>query len=294
MKKSDETRREAVQALLGLGLTRERAEFRVPSDEELAQLLEPQASEPLDATRKAQIMDAIANDPETFRRWAAFVETAEIADIGHFAPGTEPEQAVEPPARASMLSRFREFISDHMRGLMATGGTAGIAMALVLSMPGGMDSKVSGLYDDYGSHWDSLPETVELVRGADDTESPPLSPADQRLKDGLEAGLAALGSHFSLRQLNPSNTDTSSLSEPLSESLLTLGEVAAITYFKCYLGAEPGFFDDSLKLMEELAPALRVANNETADSLMHQLDRPGKAETKVCRLSKAAVERVSG
>ena len=298
MTRSQDTSRETAEALLALGVTREQAAFIPPSDEELAQLLDPQGSASLDATRKAQIMDAIANDPDAFSRWMGMVEIAETLQLGNFSPATSSaaDQAEAQQRNASVIARLSNFVAEHVRSIFATGGAVGVAVALgvVFMLPVGMDSKVSGLYDRYGSSWSTQPQQLDLIRGGTDAPAAILTEADQRLKDGVEAGLALLGPDFQLRNLNRgSTTDTSNLDGELSDALYALGQVAAISHFKCYLGAEKAYYQASWDLIEEFKPVLKTSTDETSLALSKTLERRGSPETQVCRVSKQVVERVS-
>lgn len=280
------------QALLALGLTREHADFRVPADEELARLLDPQSA-PLDDTRKAQIMDAIANDPATFARWMSLVDAAETLEIGHFSP--ETVQAPVAASKPSMFARLGAALSNNLRAVLATGGATAMAMglAIVFMLPVGMDSRVSGLYDDFGQQWASKPEKLDMIRGGE-RAAQPLSAEDQRLQQGVLAGQQRLGEEFKVRNLNMrSTTDTSQLDDALSESLFRMGQVAAISHFKCLLGADDTYFEASWTLINELVPALREADDATSQALVKAIDRQGSAETQVCRVAKATVARVT-
>lgn len=281
------------QALLALGLTREKADFRVPSDEELAQLLDPEQS-PMEATRKAQVMDAIANDPATFSRWMALVDTAETLELGPFslAAHATAQRADQAP---SLISRLRRALSDNLRAVLATGGAAAMAMglALVFLLPVGMDSRVTRLYDDFGTQWSTRPEQLDVIRGGQ-RAAETLSAVDQRLQQGVVAGQARLGEDFAIRNLNTTSaTDTSALPDSVSESLFMLGQVAAISHFKCALGADERYFDESWALILALSPALMTQDDATTQTLAKILAREGKAETQVCRVSKAVIARVT-
>ncbi len=295
MTSHDDHAQDTAKAMLALGLSRDQADFRVPSDEELAQMLDPQAKSGLDATRQAQIMDAIANDPATFSRWMAAVEMAETLGIGNFAADAAFEKEETRSSETTLFSRIASFVSEHLGGVMATGGAAAMAMglAIVFMLPVGMDSQVSRLYDDYGNQWTDKPQQLDMIRGAESADSQ-LSAADQRLQQGIQAGLERLGEDFRIRNLNTaSNTDTTELDAELNESLYALGQIAAMSHFKCSLGAEEAYYETSWRLINELALTLRKADNESAKALTKVIDRQGKAETQVCRVSKAVVARVT-
>lgn len=288
-----EKSRNAAEALLALGITRDKAKFLPPSEEELAQMLDAETSQALDPTRKAQIMDAIANDPDTFARWMNAVEMAETLQVGNFATNAHFEIARE--ARPSLLSRFSAFFSEHVRAVMATGGAGvAVAFAVVLMLPVGMDSQVSRLYDDFGGQWASQPQQLDVIRGAKSQSAAALSIQDQRLKEGVEAGLTLLGDDFRIRQLNPhSDTDTGALEPELSQSLYALGQIAAISHFKCFLGAEKDYYAASWALIQDLEPAIQAASDVTSKALAKTLSRKAGAETQVCRISKQVIGRVS-
>ncbi|MDX1452597.1 MAG: hypothetical protein R3183_08555 [Oleiphilaceae bacterium] len=286
---------DTAKAMLALGMSREQGEFRVPSNEELAMLLDPQSKEQLDATRRAQIMDAIANDPDTFSRWMAAVETAETLEIGHFATDVVMASQKQTDNEPALISRLLNFVSDHLKAVLATGGATAMAMglAIVFLVPTGMDSQVSRLYDDYGSTWASKPEIIDVIRGGEQ-DSSALSAPDQRLQQGVAAGLKRLGEGFDIRNLNiTSRTDVSELAPSLSESLFALGQIAAMSHFKCSLGAADAYYAESWKLINELAPAIRTADDETSKAISKVLDRQGKAETQVCRVGKLVISRVT-
>ncbi|TNC81022.1 MAG: hypothetical protein C9356_10495 [Oleiphilus sp.] len=288
-----EDARKAAEALLALGMTREQAKFLPPSEEEMAQLLDSEAAQALDPTRKAQIMDAIANDPETFSRWMNAVDMAKTLQVGNFAENVSFETSSERPT--TLVSRIGQFLAEHVRAVMATGGAGvAVAFAVVLMLPVGMDSQVSRLYDDFGGQWAAQPQKLDVIRSGKTQQQAALSIPDQRLKEGVEAGLAMLGEDFRITQLNQSSvTDTSSLETELSESLFALGQIAAISHFKCFLGAEKDYYSASWALIQDLAPAIKAGSDETSKALAKTLDRKGSAETQVCRIGKQVVARVS-
>lgn len=291
--------REAAQALLALGLTREQAEFHVPSDEELARLIEQNTSEPLDSTRKAQIMDAIANDPATFERWMGLVETAHTLELGNFAADAAHVESSSTSVNEdspSLLSQFVSFIGDHVRGLMAAGGAMGMAaVALVFLLPVGMDSRVSGLYDDYGQQWDSQPEQLDVIRGGKSTTVAELSVEDSQLKSGIQAGLALLGSDFRIRGIDETVSDapTDSIDSDKAFALNAIGQIAAISHFKCSLGASDEYYRKAWDAIQAFAPEFETADDDTSKALSKTIKRQGNAETQVCRVSKVVVARVA-
>jgi len=289
--------REAAQALLALGLTREQAKFHEPSDEELACLIEQNTNAPLDSTRKAQIMDAIANDPATFERWMGLVETAQTLELGNFAADAASAKVQATSAsEASPLSQFISFIGDHVRGLMAAGGAMGMAaVALVFLLPVGMDSRVSGLYDDYGQQWDSRPEQLDVIRGGNSTTVAELSVEDNLLKSGIQAGLALLGSDFRIRGIDETLSDmpTDSISSDKAFALNAIGQIAAISHFKCSLGASDEYYRKAWDAIQAFSPEFEKADDDTSKALSKTINRQGKAETQVCRVSKVVVGRVA-
>jgi hypothetical protein len=243
--------REAAQALLALGLTREQAEFHVPSDEELARLIEQNTSEPLDSTRKAQIMDAIANDPATFERWMGLVETAHTLELGNFAADAAHVESSSTSVNEdspSLLSQFVSFIGDHVRGLMAAGGAVA-----------------------------------------------ELSVEDSQLKSGIQAGLALLGSDFRIRGIDETVSDapTDSIDSDKAFALNAIGQIAAISHFKCSLGASDEYYRKAWDAIQAFAPEFETADDDTSKALSKTIKRQGNAETQVCRVSKVVVARVA-
>lgn len=291
--------KEAAQALLALGLTRERAQFHAPSDEELARLIEHNTREPLDSTRKAQIMDAVANDPATFERWMGLVETAQTLEFGAFAAdatlaSSAPEHATQ--AKPSGLSLLISFIGEHLRGVMAAGGAMGMAaLALVFLLPVGIDSRVTGLYEDYGQQWRSQPQQLDVIRSGKSTTTKTLSDEDLSLRAGLQTGLAMLGPDFRIRGIDETLNETAadSLDSDKAFALNAIGQIAAISHFKCSIGENEEYYAKAWEAILAFSPEFEKATDEASMALIKTINRQGKPETQVCRVSKVVVERLA-
>lgn len=286
------------RAILALGLSRESLAYTPPSDEELASLLEAGAVTDgagsnnvggLDSTRKAQIMDAIANDADTFSRWMSLVDAAETLELAGFS-----NEKVATKNTQSSVSAIKAFFTNPFKGLATAGGglVAASALMLLVTTSDDFSSQVDQLYGDYGQEWSSRPADKNALRSVTSTFKKSLSAEDSALHAGVKQGLDRLGDDFILPNLA---ADKSLSSDEAAEKadLLTAGQIAAISHFKCSLEGNPEFFNQTLSMLEKLQPNLLEAGDETSKSLSASFARSGDAETKVCRFSKAVISRVT-
>lgn len=284
-------------ALLALAVSRESAAYAPPSDEELAILLESgiTGDSAMDATRKAQIMDGIANDSATFSRWMLLVEAAETLELAGFA---EVSTALASSSSSnSILSKLKSFFSNPMRGFATAGGSLVAASALVLmvSTTDQYDTQLDELYGDYGSQWQSSPAPQSTTRSVGGALKKALSIEDLLLREGVVDGLNKLGPQFVISHLSSADSDNWSddIDRDLEVTLDAVGQIAAISFYKCSLGAEAGYFDQTLSLLLNLQPTLAKATDQTSQAISKSLQRSGDAETKVCRVSKLIIARVT-
>jgi len=313
-------------ALLALGLSRETPAYTEPSEEELACLLEAGLEAKnipgIDATRKAQILDAIANDPITFSRWMTLVEAAETLAIAGFSP--EASAAIESLAAKerpenSVISWLKSLFANPLRGFATAGGSlvAASALMLMVTTTGDYQSQVDKLYGEHGAQWHSLPAEQTSTRSVTSTLKKPLSNEELALLGGVSDGLNNLGEKFSIVNLAHSASpltkqdaspltkqDASPLTkqdashsteidDELRDALNALGQIAALGHFKCSLGASDEYFSASMALVEKLQPSFEIGADETSLAIRNNLARAGDAETRICRLSKLVIERVS-
>lgn len=280
-------------ALLALAISRESTTYASPSDEELAMLLESGASgdSAMGATRKAQIMDCIANDPVIFDRWMGLVEAAETLELAGFAAvlAASPE--------SSFISRVKSFFSNPLKGFAAAGGSmvAASALMFMVSTTDQFDAELDRLYGDYGTQWQSSPVRQSTTRSVSGVLKKALSIEDLVLREGVVGGLEKLGPNFAINNLASADSDnwSNNIDRELENVLDVLGQLAAISYYKCSLGAEAGYFDQTVSIISHLQPTLTQAADQTSQAISANLQRSGDAETKVCRLSKLVIERVT-
>lgn len=298
----NDSRSDKAAALLALGLSREPAAFDRPSDEELAQLLEAEAGvAPMDSTRRAQIMDSIANDAETFARWMALVESAETLGLAGFAASSEARAREKSAAGESLLAKITGWFANPLGGLTAAGGglVAASALFFMVLSPGGLEGQLNDLYEGHGGQWSERPAAVSLTRDLGRDSMRVLNAEDSALSEGVQEGLAALGPEFKLHRLLPAS-EAEPAPESTRKSLQTLraaGKLAAISYFKCSLVAEPEYFERALELQNALAKKLAESGDATSQALRETLQqtraRGNDAETQVCGFGETVVDRVS-
>ena len=285
-----ESKLDKAAALLALGLSQSKADnatFAAPSDEELAAMLEGK----LDTTRRAQIMDSMANDSETFARWMALVETADTLGLESFAQA----EAVTTPG---FFASIAESLRNQFKTLAAsgTGLAAAASVFLIFSGDSGLDSDIEDLYSSHGSRWSQMPVEQISTRSASGLLKKTLSAEDKALKQGVLKGIESLGPEFSLQGANKSTTATDAeidLSDKGYALLHSTGEIAALVHFKCALGAEPEFYSQTLGLLEALQPELSANEGATHQALDKVISRSGDDETRVCRFGKTVLDRVA-
>lgn len=293
MSRQNNMSEDKAKALLALGLTREQAEFLLPTDEELAMLAEDPSTKNIDVSRRAQIMDAVANDPETFSRWMQKLEMAQTLELGiHGAQVQDKPKVRQAPGIAE---RIAGFLRDHFKALTLSGG-AGLAaaFAVVLMLPVGMDSRVAELYDGYGSTWDTRPEKLTMIRGSQDRQAQALDAENYSLREGVAKGLESLGPDFSIRKLNRDETKPETLLDPETIATLeSIGRVATISYFKCSLGATDRYYTEAYGLLGSLTKDLGAAAPELQNAMQKALAKGRSEKLKVCETSELVIERVS-
>ena len=297
MKETPELQEHTAQAILALSATRQPLTYEAPSEEELAALLEAGFSAKtvpgMDSTRKAQVIDAIANDSATFSRWMALVDAAETLELAGF--GSE-QKAANTSQQKSSVNWLKSLFSNPLRGLATGGGmVAASALMLMVTTSDDYQAQIDQLYGAYGESWSSMPAKQTVTRSTTSPFKHALSAEDSALHAGVTAGLNKLEDDFSLLNLaeKSSLSGTDSLDETLAEHLNIAGQLAALSHFKCSLGANPAYFTETVILLEELEPAFLAATDETSKALSSTLQRKGSTETKVCRFSKQVISRVS-
>ena len=296
--------RDRAASLLAVTLSRGQATYATPSDEELACLLADNLSEEslsaenlsvenksdagnrLDATRKAQIMDSIATDPECYSRWISLVESADTLGFESF---------VDNKAAASVKARsggFFSFLQERWLSFSTAGGgmVAAAAVFLMLASPG-YDAGVNDLYSDYGI-WEEKPSKLSTTRSLEKRSDIVWDAADQSVYAGLQKGLIRLGDDFEIANLaRPEVDDANTLSTKQTKALEAIGQLTAIAYFKCSLGAPPAFFEETFALMHNAKQDLSTLENETARLIRSTIQGDveekgdGVAEQQVCELS---------
>lgn len=296
--------RDRAASLLAVTLSRGQATYAAPTDEELACLLADNLSAEhstgesntvayrLDPTRKAQIMDSIAADPECYSRWVSLVESADTLGFEVFA---------DSKATASVKASgggFFSFLQERWLSFSTAGGgmVAAAAVFLMLASPG-YDAGVNDLYSDYGT-WEEKPSKLSTTRSLEKRSDIVWDAADQSVYAGLQKGLTRLGDEFEIANLaKPEADDASALSTQQTKALEAIGQLTAIAYFKCSLGATPAFFEETFALMQSAKQDLSTLESETA-RLIHSTiqddvkeNRDSIAEQQVCELSANLVKR---
>lgn len=304
-------------AILALRASRVDAEFFTPSDEELAQLIDADtAPVALSETRKAQVLDAIANDPETHQRWTAMVETSELLGLGGFSnstvlnnatnlgdqnakntslsPGLEGDSQAKNGFFASVLDWFRQPLGQWSGGI---GFAVTAAVLAVVFLPSAHHSKIDDLYKDYGNDWVERPTPLTNLRNLQSNEDQKLDGEQAALLSGIYDGLDQLGAEFTIPMLaardlalNPELIETDA-----QHTLFGLGRLVALTNFKCHLGSEPAFYENSFELYELLSQMLEQQGKagSVSESLKQLINRPGDSEMNSCRISKTLLKGLS-
>lgn len=294
MNEREADKRRKAEVLLALGVAQEQALFDKPSDEELAAMVEGT----LDTTRKAQLMNVIANDAESYARWVAAVEMAETLQIGQFA--ADSAMAQQSAGKGSVLQRLVAFIQNPFKLAPVGGGLAAAALVIFLvGTPTDYQGQVDGLYNDYGQQWQGIPGTSVQTRSLTKPQAPVLTAQDEVLKLGIQQGLQRLGRGFSLHSLSPQPSSEvmethAGLDKEQFNALQAAGQLAALSYFKCVVGATSGFFDNALVLQKALK--LDQYDDEASQQLASALQKSEStesAETTVCRFSTVAIKRVT-
>ena len=274
-KDDQQTRRDKAQALLALAATREPAAVDdTPSDEELAQFLENS----LDSTRRAQIQYTIAHNDDVFQRWSALVETANTLGVETFAGQPAKRQD-------SLIMRWMKDVREHLLGYGLTGGAITAALLAVLVLPGG-GTGVDKLYDQYGQQWQRFPEPRLVVRGAGNTDTVSLSAPAAAVHDGIVEGLNQLGSRFYLDDFPMAVTASGALEPELARTLKTAGKIALLSHFKCTLGADSTYFDETLKTV---TTTLHDTHDVTSLALKKSLGDSNDSRRQVCRFATTAL-----
>ena len=219
-------------ALLGLAISRESSAYALPTDEELAMLLEEgvETSTALDATRKAQILDTIANDSEVYRRWMNLVESAESLKLCGFA--NEPSKPLTQSVGARISNWFTSTLNMSLKSFSTAGGglIAASALMVIITTSHDYDSQLDALYDDYGSEWSSVPASKMPTRSVTSILKKKLSPEDSVLSTGVTSGLERLGENVTINNLNHSLTPFQNLDSDLQEGLKAAGEMLSLIH----------------------------------------------------------------
>lgn len=293
MNEREADKRRKAEVLLALGAAQEQALFDKPTDEELAALVEGT----LDTTRKAQLMNVIANDAESYARWVAAVEMADTLQLGAFAPQAATDAGT---GKVSLLARLAAFVKNPLQLAPVGGGLAATALVIFLvGTPTDYQGEVDGLYKDYGQQWQGFPGASVQTRSLTKPKPPVLNAQDQVLKLGIQQGLQRLGDDFSLHNLSPEpdadiSDSRAGLEKAQFNALQAAGQAAVLSYFKCAVGAAPEYFQQALALQQSLQ--LQQYSDETSQQLAAALDMTDAsetAETAVCRFSTVAIKRVT-
>ena len=300
MKKPTADKELQASALLALAVSRDEAAFIPASDEELAQLLEEglqSSHSQLGQTRKAQLLDAIANDPATFNRWMLLVDAAETLELGGFAASAIEKATASSDEKS--VGWLASLFQNPFKGIATAGSGLATAAVLMLMITTSSDpqSQIDDLYSHYGNQWQAMPAELTATRSFATSDKKVLSAEDIIVRDGVASGLATLGDKFKVPGLIEANTDEPgnaiTIDEDLTSALKVVGQLAALSNFKCSLGAEAGYFVETLVLLESLQPTFEQSQSATSQSIVKNLKRTGDEETKVCRISKQLIERVS-
>ena len=166
---------------------------------------------------------------------------------------------------------------------------------LMVTTTDNYQAELDQLYGDYGGQWQNNPAPQSVTRSTSSAIKKELTIEDLLLREGVVAGLDRLGSEFTLVNLASADSKhwADDIDRDVENALDATGQIAAISYFKCSLGAEDGYFDKTLVMLEQLQPALAKGTGDASGEITKTLQRSGDAETKICRLSKRVVERVS-
>ena len=73
----------------------------------------------------------------------------------------------------------------------------------------------------------------------------------------------------------------------------TAGQLAILGHFKCSLGADDAYFVETASALLALQPAIAAQSDDTALALNQRISDVASDKTKVCRFSKAVIQRVS-
>lgn len=297
--------KEKAAALLALKMTRSEAAYAVPSDEEFALLLEENAGTKtavLGDTRRAQILDSIANDAETFNRWMALVEAAETLGIEAFAAETQSSQQASSAPTDSVVVKISDFMQRQWKAVTTAGGglAAAAAVFMMVASPN-YQSSVDGLYDGH-NQWGEKPAKLTVTRSLSTQPKRQWDATDVALYQGLDSGLNRLGDEFAIVGLeqrakaqDASSLSSSALSSKEQKALAAIGQIAAMSYFKCSLGADEAYFSDAETILASATNAL--PSGSTTDSpavalITSSIDDAANAEDKVCGLSTSLVKHL--
>lgn len=234
-----------------------------PTDEELASLYENQ----LEATRRAQILSHIANNPLAHERWVRCVETLVYMD------------EIENPATktVSKSSGIFNLLSDLFNIKIMLGGgfsTAAIIVIVVSILPQQHDINIqlslNEAYDQWGgslqSEWNSLaPDQKPTPHYSDDrsffTTPKQKSEVQQVLETGFKAGIDQIGDQpfedlgiitTSLSTITNSEVSTI-MSASQYDALIQTGHLAAFAAVQCRLDSS----SDRLKIFSTALITLR-------------------------------------
>lgn len=214
---------------------------QVPSDDDLLALYE---GEPGDEKRAA-VMHALANHPDTYSRWLALVEASFTVEQDVHAAPPVPAETDQPP---SIFMRW-------LRPLFLPGLTAAAALAVVfMLLPIGtsLENNIDGLYRDYSFN-------ARIITGGSSTLPARSIGRDQTAEQARFYQPINLGLAHALGIEAPAVDDPDSLRDDEHAALFALGRLSAISYAQCKDPAaanDDAFFQDAMPVLATITQSL--------------------------------------